>query len=276
MGGGQWDHGYEALASLDADGDGFVGGGEARGLYLWFDRNQNAAADEGEVEPLSQRVSKMACRVVPDHLGDVSVLAGAQLVSGEWVQTWDWWMNVWIYPILGRPTENGYQPFFPFITETYPHSSPVHIYRWKVTADHGSGAVGASGLFRIVPLEGDPSQFMIFLQSGPPVADVVPTSVVMGSRVDGGLNWTAGPETTEAFVTSPRTIHGRTISPGGEYEWEAELVEATTSPLGGVPDQDLTAGIPDLFDPTKVAEEGEGSLYFRGPSAAPVQNAPPF
>jgi hypothetical protein len=58
-----WDNGYQALASLDRNGDGFltdsvVSGlfpqrNELSGLALWFDENRNAISEPGEVRPLS-------------------------------------------------------------------------------------------------------------------------------------------------------------------------------------------------------------------------------
>ena len=44
-----WKSGFEALASLDADGDGKLSGDELADLSLWFDKNQNGKADKGEV-----------------------------------------------------------------------------------------------------------------------------------------------------------------------------------------------------------------------------------
>ncbi len=48
-----WRDGYEALASLDLDGDGSVRGDELRDLGLWFDGNQNGISEPGEVEKLT-------------------------------------------------------------------------------------------------------------------------------------------------------------------------------------------------------------------------------
>lgn len=58
-----WDNGYQALASLDRNGDGFLTDSilsmlfpernELRGLALWFDVNRNGVSEPGEVRPLS-------------------------------------------------------------------------------------------------------------------------------------------------------------------------------------------------------------------------------
>jgi hypothetical protein len=48
-----WDNGYEALSSLDDNGDGVLSGAELHGLALWHDANGNGVCDPGEVRPLS-------------------------------------------------------------------------------------------------------------------------------------------------------------------------------------------------------------------------------
>ena len=51
----EWDNGYQALAELDIDKDGLVRGRELEPLALWFDANQNAIADRGEVVPATSK-----------------------------------------------------------------------------------------------------------------------------------------------------------------------------------------------------------------------------
>ncbi len=47
-----WKHGFEALGSLDANRDGKIAGDELRPLALWFDADQDAVSDAGEVKSL--------------------------------------------------------------------------------------------------------------------------------------------------------------------------------------------------------------------------------
>jgi tetratricopeptide (TPR) repeat protein len=47
-----WGNGYDALRSLDDDGDGAIAGRELEGLALWHDRNSNGVSDRGEVRPV--------------------------------------------------------------------------------------------------------------------------------------------------------------------------------------------------------------------------------
>ena len=48
-----WDNGYQALSSLDDDGDGRLRGAELVGIALWRDRDVDGVSDRGEVQPLS-------------------------------------------------------------------------------------------------------------------------------------------------------------------------------------------------------------------------------
>jgi hypothetical protein len=48
-----WDNGYEAMRSLDDNGDGKLSGAELDGLALWHDANGNGVCDAGEVRSLS-------------------------------------------------------------------------------------------------------------------------------------------------------------------------------------------------------------------------------
>jgi hypothetical protein len=47
--GKKWANGYEALATLDKNGDGKVSGDELASLGVWFDMNQNGISEAGEV-----------------------------------------------------------------------------------------------------------------------------------------------------------------------------------------------------------------------------------
>lgn len=47
-----WENGYEALGTLDQDGDQILSGSELDSIKLWFDRNQNAVAEASELQSL--------------------------------------------------------------------------------------------------------------------------------------------------------------------------------------------------------------------------------
>jgi hypothetical protein len=92
----QWEHGFEALATLDADGNGKVDKAELAPLALWFDRDQDGVSDEGEVVDLrSLGVTALYYNATVPTVGrDVHLkhgfdrLVDGKLVSGEAV---DWY-----------------------------------------------------------------------------------------------------------------------------------------------------------------------------------------
>jgi hypothetical protein len=49
-----WDNGYEALKSLDADGDGVLRGKELEGIAVWIDANGDGICQPGEVKSLTE------------------------------------------------------------------------------------------------------------------------------------------------------------------------------------------------------------------------------
>ena len=62
-----WETGYDALASLDDNGDGVLTGDELKGLGIWHDANGNGICDPGEVKPLSAYgIVAVSCRFQRD------------------------------------------------------------------------------------------------------------------------------------------------------------------------------------------------------------------
>jgi hypothetical protein len=60
-----WDHGYQAVASLDNNRDGRLSGAELRGLALWHDANGNGVSEVGEVRSLqSVGIKSLSCQHV--------------------------------------------------------------------------------------------------------------------------------------------------------------------------------------------------------------------
>jgi hypothetical protein len=49
-----WKNGYEALGTLDLNNDGQISGSELSDLGLWFDNNQDAVTQAGEVKPVTE------------------------------------------------------------------------------------------------------------------------------------------------------------------------------------------------------------------------------
>jgi hypothetical protein len=70
-----WETGYDALASLDDNGDGVLTGDELNGLAVWHDANGNGVCDPGEVKPLSEYgIVAVSCRFQrdPQHPGRIA------------------------------------------------------------------------------------------------------------------------------------------------------------------------------------------------------------
>jgi len=62
-----WNNGYEALRSLDDNGDGVLTGEELKGLAIWRDVNKNGISDSGEVFTLAYwRITAISCEYVGD------------------------------------------------------------------------------------------------------------------------------------------------------------------------------------------------------------------
>ncbi len=88
-----WSDGYDAMRSLDDNGDGKLTGRELAGLAIWRDRNGNAVSDPGEVRAVeSWGIVALDCRRVV--LDDDPALAawaprGVTLADGRTRPTYD-------------------------------------------------------------------------------------------------------------------------------------------------------------------------------------------
>lgn len=57
-----WQNGYDALRSLDDNGDGSIAGRELDGLSLWQDRDSNGVSERDEVRPVTAwRIASLSC-----------------------------------------------------------------------------------------------------------------------------------------------------------------------------------------------------------------------
>src|SRR5258708_26170515 len=96
-----WENGYQALAALDDDRDGWLRGAELNGLALWFDRNQNGIADPGEVIPIEQAGIEALAVTADAGLMNPS---GVRMKDGRVLPTWDWVVTPWL-----RAERHAYQ-----------------------------------------------------------------------------------------------------------------------------------------------------------------------
>jgi len=78
------DDGYEALALLDDDGDGWLRGPELSGLALWTDPDGDGRSEPGEVRPLSEwGILALSCTARLHSGGLQFSPGGVELVDGS-------------------------------------------------------------------------------------------------------------------------------------------------------------------------------------------------
>lgn len=89
-----WRNGYEPLALLDDDGDGWLRGRELLGIAVWRDANSNGISEAGEVVSLSSlRVERIAVQPLgvsenaPYHPQGIQLQDGRTLPSYDWTPT---------------------------------------------------------------------------------------------------------------------------------------------------------------------------------------------
>lgn len=86
-----WRDGYQALGSLDANGDQLLEGEELSGLALWHDANGNGISEPGEVKPVSTYgIDQLSCRSESIGLDLRQSLRGVRFKDGTTRPTYDW------------------------------------------------------------------------------------------------------------------------------------------------------------------------------------------
>lgn len=86
-----WRDGFEALSSLDDNGDGVLSGSELDGLCLWWDRNGNGISDPGEVRPVTDfGIKSIDCRRQTAPNGMPFNPHGVTFRDGSTRATYDW------------------------------------------------------------------------------------------------------------------------------------------------------------------------------------------
>ncbi len=86
-----WGNGYEPLALLDDDGDGWVAGRELDGLGVWRDRDGNGRSDPGEVVSAAQAgIARLAARSDGRYGAIPWNPRGLVTTDGRLLPTYDW------------------------------------------------------------------------------------------------------------------------------------------------------------------------------------------
>jgi hypothetical protein len=84
-----WENGYDALRSLDDDGNGAVAGRELDGLALWHDQNSNGVSERGEVRPVAAwDITSLSCayRHDPQHPDEIAFSPRGVMFANEKVR----------------------------------------------------------------------------------------------------------------------------------------------------------------------------------------------
>jgi hypothetical protein len=86
-----WCDGYQALGSLDANGDGLINGAELNGLALWHDINSNGISEPGEVKPITTYgIDQLSCRGEAAGPGLRLSRQGVRYKDGTVRPSYDW------------------------------------------------------------------------------------------------------------------------------------------------------------------------------------------
>jgi hypothetical protein len=86
-----WKDGYQPLAALDDDGDGWLSGAELQGIGVWRDGNGNGISESGEVVPAqSFEITRVAVRASRVEAGVPFNPRGIYLSDGTALPTYDW------------------------------------------------------------------------------------------------------------------------------------------------------------------------------------------
>ncbi|MDX2275180.1 MAG: tetratricopeptide repeat protein [Hyphomonadaceae bacterium] len=86
-----WNDGFEALRSLDDNGDGELTGAELDGLALWRDENSNGLSEPGEVLPANVHgVTAIATRGATLRAGLMAAESGVHFDDGSVRPLYDW------------------------------------------------------------------------------------------------------------------------------------------------------------------------------------------
>jgi len=86
-----WRNGYEPLAALDDDRDGWLTGRELAGLAVWHDRDVDGISNAGEVRPLADwGITGVACAPSTSTDGCPAHPAGIRFRDGTTRPSFDW------------------------------------------------------------------------------------------------------------------------------------------------------------------------------------------
>jgi hypothetical protein len=86
-----WRNGYEALAALDDDRNGWLEGAELKGIRVWRDVNSDGSCQPGEVASLaSYDIAALAVDSTDNVLGVPANARGVRRRDGTFRPSYDW------------------------------------------------------------------------------------------------------------------------------------------------------------------------------------------
>jgi hypothetical protein len=86
-----WRDGYQALAALDDNHDGWLSGRELDGVAVWVDRNQNGRSDPGEVITAGEAgIVRISVAGTADAGGTLGNAQGIEFGDGRRTPSYDW------------------------------------------------------------------------------------------------------------------------------------------------------------------------------------------
>ena len=240
-----WKNGYEPLASLDHDKNGWLEQGELKNIALWFDFNQDGVSDEGEVKSLAS-VNVEAIGVTASESDSKGGLIfadqgfrrklGNEVVEGRSV---DWFGAV----VEDRLGSEALHPPLPAgaqvkVASKEPEKTISGFWNWR--------AVDLRGFE--LPENLPSGSFILYKESG----NVAGTAYISNrlapnktgleetidtSRIEGSTSQTKEGKIRVSFST--QTAYGGTVTSEAELSADGETLSGVTSEELG-PDKDKT------------------------------------
>jgi tetratricopeptide (TPR) repeat protein len=85
-----WKNGYDALAALDDDQNGWISGNELKHIGIWQDENSNGQSEPGEVQPVAAwGIAALNTLFVRNEEGIIWSELGVQFIDGKVRPTYD-------------------------------------------------------------------------------------------------------------------------------------------------------------------------------------------
>lgn len=219
--GKSWGNGYQPLATLDRDRDGWLSGEESENIHVWTDENSNATVDKGEIKTLQEhRIDRISVVPKQDEAGNTWSERGFEREDGSFGASWDWWS----------------------MADSSKTAPKVSVFRWKPIPDseeQASDLDSAGGIFVLTEYENGKKQLVSFVPLENSVSEDSEEGVLIGilylirsdgdrmfwESPSGAISTTAKIEGEDLVgVTVAKNESGDTVA---RYGWVAVPLENT-------------------------------------------------